>query len=104
MSEQELEDWLATRPPAVAAVARRFPPTTCYRSTENRGHYLIGSYEEPKCGGVTVKLIHGADSFLPGIVVFGVDPETLISCDCGEWNWPTPEQTLEIREQIERMR
>lgn len=84
-AEPKWEDWLASRPPKVRDVARRFPPDTCYRCTEDRGHYAIYSYEETGAGPVTVKLIHGADSFLPFVRVFGVDPETLLKCGCGNW-------------------
>ena len=77
--------WLAERPLNVREVAEHLRPDTCYRSTENRGHYCIRSYDEEKAGGVTLHVIHGADSFLPGFGVFGVDPGTMRACGCGNW-------------------
>jgi hypothetical protein len=61
------EEWIDSLPPKVAAVARQYPPTQCYRSTEHpRLHYAIRCYEEPEHRPVTLKLMHGADSTLPG--------------------------------------
>ena len=89
----EQEAWIATRPPHVAAVMRERPPLTCYRSTENGGHYWIVAYDEHKDGKtVTLTVAHGSDSFLPGASVFGVEPGTLRECDCGSWEPPTGEQ------------
>ena len=87
-------DWLATRPLRIQKVAKRYPGFQCYRANDNRGHYWIYSYEEPKSlrRPVTVKLIHGRDSYLPGVAVFGVSPRTLIPCRCGHWEPPTAEQ------------
>jgi len=90
---QAVEEWAATRPPKVAAVVRSHPPSTCYRSIENPGHYTIQSYGEPENGtDVTLTILHGADSYAPGISVFGVQPGTLSVCGCGRWSWPTEEQ------------
>lgn len=85
--------WVNSRPPKVRKIALAYPATQCYRATDNRGHYTIYCYSEPrsKYGRVTVKLIHGQDSYLPGVMVFGVNPKTLIPCDCGKWNPPTIE-------------
>lgn len=80
-----LAKWIAERPPKVREVAERLRPGTCYRSTTNRGHYFIRSYEQKRNGDVTLCIVHGEDSFLPGIAVFGVDPWTMRHCGCGHW-------------------
>lgn len=82
--EQEYEEWLATRPPAVAAVGRSLTPWTCYRSTENSGHYTLYSIDENMNGTITVEVDHLEDSFLYGFRVFGIAPETLKRCGCIE--------------------
>lgn len=80
--------WADKLPPAAREVALRLRPNTCYRSTENPGHYVIYSVSNEG----TVKLIHGADSYMPGFSVFGVDPQTLTECDCKLWELPTEAQ------------
>jgi hypothetical protein len=98
----ELEAWLASRPPAVAAVVRQYPPGTCYRLRDGGGHYIILAYGETEDGGpVTATLAHGRDSHWPGVRVFGVDPAGLEPCGCGLWEWPTPEQMREMRDRID---
>lgn len=86
------EQWLAERPPAVAALARRFEPWRCLRMTTNPGHYKPTGYGEQRDGSVTLTLAHGRDSYLPGVRVFGVEPDTVTPCGCGAWQYPLPEQ------------
>jgi hypothetical protein len=52
------------------------------------------AFEEPedKKAPVTVKILHGADSFLPGMLVFGHPPEDLVRCGCGKWQEPTQDE------------
>lgn len=82
--------WVAARPPAIAEAATKWPGCTpsgeleCYRSKRHRdAHYAIRSYEEGE--RVTVTVIHGADSFLPGVGAFGQELEELVRCGCGQW-------------------
>jgi hypothetical protein len=89
----ELRRWINERPPAVRKVALCFPPDTCYRMGD-RGHYSIYSYKEGKDDRVTLTMAHGRDSFLPGMRVFGVEPEGLELCGCGKWEWPTCGQPI----------
>lgn len=94
VSPEEMEAWCAQLPDFVAAVARKYPPDRCYRSTQNpRFHYVIGSYEENAGNVCTLKLVHGRDSTLPGVATFGQPPDQLIECDCGKWEPPTDGQT-----------
>ena len=81
----DVREWFDSRPKRVQEIILRYPPS-CYRSTENPGHYLIYSYDEPLDDGpITVTVIHGRDSFLPGVTVFGVSLNSLLWCDCGNW-------------------
>lgn len=101
--EEIWASFLKKLPPHVAEVVREYPATTCYRSIENEGHYWIYSYGEPptKDGIVTVKIVHGRDSYLPGVMVFGVQIGSLVKCGCGKWESPTEEQFMERRVHIE---
>lgn len=103
MNEEERaaiwKDWLEERPPAVRAVAESHP-FGCYRLSDDggHGHYQIVAYTEPHDGSaVKIKLLHGRDSFTPGITVFGVPPDDLTPCGCGQWQEATDEQ-LEFME------
>lgn len=84
--DDRLRDYILTLPEAVQEVAFRVPPDSCYRG-EGKAHYRIHAYDEPAEGPikVTLRVIHGADSSLPGMTVFGKDPDSLIPCGCGKW-------------------
>jgi len=99
---ETLEDFYSSMPKETAEVARLYPPDTCYRSVENpKHHYTISSYfDTDENGLVTVTLVHGSDSTLPGIGTFGQDPRQLIKCGCGNWKPPTESQTKETRKKI----
>jgi hypothetical protein len=90
----EWDAWVATRPPIIRPLAGRFQPWICLRDRETgNGHYIVTALEEPEGDGpATIRIAHGADSFMPGFQVFGVDPDTLTPCGCGEWAWPSEEQ------------
>jgi len=102
--EVEWAKLLAGMGSACRELAERYPAVrnghvACYRSTENpRHHYRIYSYNE----NLTVTLIHGDDSSLPGVNTFGQPAEQLIACDCGKWEWPTEENIARTRERTER--
>lgn len=78
-----LDEWLEDRPQVIQEMARKYPPWHCYRHPPSgpHGHYVIYSYAEN--GSVT--LIHGSDSFLPAMQVFGIPADDLVVCDCGQW-------------------
>jgi hypothetical protein len=91
------ERWIEECPPDVQVTARRWHPFTCYRDAGNlqHTHYMIVSYALlPADAGpyVKVSVLHGADSALPSVRAFGIDPRTLAVCGCGEWQLPTAEQ------------
>jgi len=48
-------------------------------------------------GRITAEIVHGRDSYFPGILVFGVNPADRIVCDCGNWRPPEKEQVLKTR-------
>ena len=97
---EPLECWLQTLPEFVQEVVRKRPPTTCYRSTEDDGHYWIEGVTELD-GDVTYTLLHGENSFLPGFRVYHINPENLYACFCGHWKHPAEEQIESARKVTE---
>lgn len=75
-------DWLAERPPAVRAIAERFPPWKLFRLETTGQCVVVRSVSED--GTVTVKVSARfneassmLDVFMPERQVFGIDPSTL---------------------------
>lgn len=103
---RKFADWLAQLPEHVRNVALSLPnydPETsrpiCYRHAENpRWHFTIGAYSTSD--PVTVTLIHGRDSTLPGVAGFGQDPANLRPCHCGQWLPPTDSQTKFVQRRL----
>jgi hypothetical protein len=100
--KEEIERWFNELPDDVKPVAAKYPTTNeagelrCYRSTDNeRQHYVIIAYSAPteECPHGSVRVVHGSDSALPGVVAFGIKVESLVSCGCGNWAPPTALQT-----------
>ena len=114
MTEQERESakqaWLDGLPPAVRVVVDRLG-VDCVRDGRG-GHYVVQSYQTRSAdcpthaGGppVTVTIAHGADSFLPGFGVFGIDPADLVPCGCGKWRAPTESQKRFAAARVRAMR
>jgi hypothetical protein len=74
-------------------ICRKCSPFHCYRSSENpHAHYAVHAYNDDG----SIRVIHGADSFLPGWEVFGYDPELLTVCDCKEYRFATAEETASV--------
>ena len=82
--EKETLNWYLGRPPKVREAMDTWPPDTCYRGKENKGHYHLVSYSENKDDGLVEVCIvrHLADSFLPGMQVFDVPLKSLVRCGC----------------------
>lgn len=97
--EKQFQLWLADRPQVIRDMAKRMPPNTCYRQRDGNpmGHYTLYSYSEDG----TVSLVHGADSFLPGVMVFGVREDACVRCDCGNWKPPSEEAARATRAYID---
>ena len=102
---KETVEWIASRPAVVKVAISKCPPwIPCYRMKDNRGHYAIVSYGEPLDDSSSrLTIAHGRDSYLAGIGVFGIDPDDMIPCGCGEFEWPTDEQYEDRRREAERL-
>jgi hypothetical protein len=91
--EEEFRKWLKDRPAVIQVAATEYPPTRCYRSRTNAGHYVILGYGEPQAGGgVTVQVLHGRDSYGAGHAVFGVPVSDLVPCGCDSWEEASAEE------------
>jgi len=73
----------------------------CYRIKDNEGHYEIARFGADEEGNVTAWIIHGRDSYFPGVMVFGVELSELVPCGCGEWEPATEEQLEQIEKKME---
>jgi hypothetical protein len=106
-SPEEARDWddfVASRPPAVADLCRRFPPNRLYRLKDTGHRVTISSYFE----GGTLKVFVGAEfnQVMFEREVFGISPDNLEECDLPEAAEPTgaamsPE---EVDDNIEALR
>lgn len=100
--QSQRDAWLEDLPSNVRGVAEKFPPWNCYKSLQVRGHYRIYSYDaRPLSEVVLLTMVHGQDSFLPGVAVFGVDPADIELCGCGKWSFPTKAQIDNTRTRLE---
>lgn len=88
-------------PPHVQAVMDRLNnEAECYKLRDEiaRGHYAIFSYEEHvQDASVTVRLVHGFDSYFPGMIVTDIPPDLLVACNCGRWQPPRAEHAEATR-------
>ena len=80
--EREWNEWLDERPPMIRAAAEKFPPWHLYKLTPTGQLARIMSYAEPAAVDAKVTVtIHAWYDWhppgLPGLNVFGVDPEDL---------------------------
>lgn len=92
------EKWLAgSLPPPIRAVASAMPAWRCYRAKHNVAcHYIIQGYEiDAETGYVRLRLLHGVDSLVPGMVIHSGIPSSLVYCDCGKWE-PPPVKTVRV--------
>jgi hypothetical protein len=76
---QELEKWIATRPPAIQEMVRSHPPERLYRMKSTGSRVEIHSYAED--GTVTVWVGGQWNLVLFGRHVFGVPLDDLEECD-----------------------
>lgn len=84
-NERDYEEWLATRPPNIQAAARQTPLHNCYRDRARaaQSHYMLTGYKDTPgvpTEPVTGIVVHGADSYLPGVSVNGFDLSELVLC------------------------
>lgn len=80
----DYDGWVASRPPAVQKVIKKYPPDTLYRLKTTDQIVTIYSYSED--GTVTVDITHDLNPHKPaGLTVFGIDPADLVECDIPEY-------------------
>jgi hypothetical protein len=78
------EGWVASRPPIVQEVIKKYPPNLLYRLTTTDQIVTIYSYSED--GTVTVDVDHDLNPDKPaGVTVFGIDPDDLVECDIPDY-------------------
>lgn len=91
----EVAKWLATLPPAVRALADKYPPTICYRLQVH--HCIIIAYTNDE----TVQVACGADDpRLPGGTIIHVPITELTRCACGKWEWASEDARDETLDRI----
>lgn len=102
---EEYQKWVRDGLPQHAAKILKFFPTfpQCVRLVGQSGHFVIHSFNGG-LEGPTVTIVHGSDSSLPGVGVFGVNLEDVLPCDCGTWKPATAEQIEQSRQYIEAMK
>jgi hypothetical protein len=87
LDEQGWREWLAGRPPAVRALAEKYPPDRLYRMADTGHRVTLLAYAEDGTVRVAVTGRFNLVSFERQ--VFGVDPATLVECDL-----PGPDEPL----------
>jgi len=79
-------------------------PDTCYRMEGNDGHYRISGLTGDADGNITAEVVHGRDSYFPGLLVFGIHLTELVPCNCGKLERPTKAQMVETKRKMEGYR
>lgn len=76
-------------------IIRGWPPWHCYRSTEHpKAHYAVHGYTDDG----TVRVLHGADSTIPGWEVLGYEPAKLTVCDCKTFKFAMGDEVASAEE------
>lgn len=102
---QAWEEWVASRPPVIQDLARRFPHTKLYRLTSTHQRVTIRGYNED--GTMIVAVTGKFNRVIFDRGVYGISPENLEECDL-----PGPEEENgslftdpeEIKEAVESLR
>lgn len=81
--EQGYKKWVASRPPAIRAVAEKFEPWSLYRIKPDGHKVFILSFDESEDGKVTLTVVVSAKfNFLAfERRVFGINPNDLEPCE-----------------------
>ena len=79
IDEQQLEEWLATRPQAIQDLARRIKPGHLYRLASSGHRVFPVAYSENGTVRVHVSGLYNLVAFERD--VFGIKPEDLEECD-----------------------
>lgn len=94
---KEWEEWLAVRPPDIAALARRFPPWKLFHLPNPLGgkgcRVTVVGFDEHADRSPTIKVYVSGQFNLVAFerVVFGIEPEQLTECDL-----PGPDEPLGV--------
>ena len=82
----EIDEWIATRPPEVQEVARRFKPWNLYRLKDTNDRVMVLSFDIEEDGAVsmTVMVSTGYNFVVFPRKVFGIRPDDLEECDLPE--------------------
>jgi hypothetical protein len=94
IDQHEWQEWIATRPESVRALAKKYPPDTLYRLDPTGQLVTITAYNED--GSVRVYIdpkFNPRRALSSGFEVFGVDPEAMTPA--------TGKQVLEAQKGIE---
>lgn len=84
VSPEELENWkawVATRPPKVQKVAKKYPPWKLFAMPTEIGLHRVYVRSYGEDGTVTVNVTGEYNRVLFGRTVFGIDPTTLTECN-----------------------
>lgn len=85
--QAEWDAWVASRPPVVADLCRRFPPNRLYLLTSSNHRVTVHSYQED--GTLQVDVGGEYNKVMFERRVFGVKPEELTECDLPAPGMPT---------------
>ncbi len=95
--------WYYKLPEHVQKLVDICPPYIPCWTMEEGDHYSIVSFaEKPNSTECAITVAHGKDSRHPGVAVFGITPEDLKPCGCGNWEPPTDDQITSKRAELER--
>ena len=102
-TEEQLKDWnewVASRPPNVRAVAEKLVPWKLYRMGSSGHRVCLYSYDEEMDGSVTLKVdVRGEFNFVVmERRVFGVKPEELTECEGPDPDEPVGSMDMSVEE------
>jgi hypothetical protein len=73
------DEWVASRPPIIQEMCRRFPPCNLYRLKTTGSRVTLYSYSEN--GTLTVNVTGEYNAVMFNRQVFGIKPDDLEECD-----------------------
>ena len=79
MDKKGLEEWIATRPPIIQDLVKRFPPDRLYLLKTSNHRVTITAYSEG--GTLTVDVTGKYNRIIFDRQVFGINPDNLEECD-----------------------
>ena len=79
LDQKRWDEWVATRPPIIQELCKKFPPNRLYKLKSSNHRVTLYSYNEDGTMTVIVSGEHNAVMFERR--VFGIKPEDLEECD-----------------------